>query len=292
MYHDVLVPTDGSPGAAAAVDRALDIASTFDATVHALSVVDTGTEPPGVAPDDREAVRNHLETRSREATVRLTDRASDRGLETVREVREGSPHRAILEYAAAGDVDLIVMGTRGGADGDGRPGSTTERVIGLADVPVLAVPPGTADLAGVEPGYGAYDHVLLATDGSDPAGRAADHALAIAERYGADVHAVYVVDTSIYGLQDAPRSVLGPLKQGGRAAVDELAAAARDRNLPVTTDVLRGVPEEALREYAAGVGADLIALGTRGRGGWTDPLLGSTTARLLGRAETPVLTVR
>lgn len=292
MYHDVLVPTDGSPGAAAAIDRALDLAVTFDATVHALSVVDTGTEPPGLAPDDREAVRDHLDARGREATVRVTDRASELGLATVEDRREGSPYRAILEYAAEGDVDLIVMGTRSRADGDGRPGSTTERVIGLADVPVLAVPPVAADLAGVESGYGAYDHVLLATDGSDPAVRAADHALAIAERYGADVHAVYVVDTSIYGLQDAPRSILGPLKQGGRAAVDGLADAARDRNLPVTTDVLRGVPEEALREYAAGVDADLIALGTRGRGGSRDPLLGSTTARLLGRGETSVLTVR
>lgn len=291
MYHDVLVPADGRPGTEGAVARALDLARTFDATVHALSVVDTGVEPRGLEAEEREELRGQLETRGREATVRIAERAAELGLEAARDVREGSPYRAILAYADEIGVDLIVMGTRGRTDADVRLGSTTERVIGLADEPVLAVPP-RADAELPEPGYGAYDNVLLATDGSDPAGRVAEHGIRIAERYGADVYVVYVVDTSIYGLEDAPRSILGPLKQGGRTAVEEIAAEARDRNLPATTDVLRGVPEDALLEYADGVDADLLALGTRGRGANADPLLGSTTARLLRRTETPLLTTR
>jgi nucleotide-binding universal stress UspA family protein len=162
-------------------------------------------------------------------------------------------------------------------------------VIALAGVPVLAVPPD--DWAVPDSQYGAYDHVLIPTDGSDAAERAAGHGLAVAERYGADVHAVYVVDTTTYGLEDAPRSVVGLLKEGGENAVEAVAAEARDRNLPVTTDVLRGVPEEELLSYADGVGADLVVMGTRGRAAGDDRLLGSTTARVLRRSTVPVLAV-
>ena len=40
MYEDILVPTDGSDGASAALDEAIDLAAAFDATVHSLYVVD------------------------------------------------------------------------------------------------------------------------------------------------------------------------------------------------------------------------------------------------------------
>ncbi|MEF8814948.1 MAG: universal stress protein [Halovenus sp.] len=55
------------------------------------------------------------------------------------------------------------------------------------------------------------DYVVTPADGSDAADRAADHALGIAERYGADVHVIYVVDTTADGFEDAPRSVVGLL---------------------------------------------------------------------------------
>lgn len=135
-----------------------------------------------------------------------------------------------------------------------------------------------------------YGDVLVPTDGSDLADPAADLALDIAEQYGADVHAVYVVDTTTYGSEDTPRSSIGLLKEGGANAV-EVVAEARDRNLPVTTDVVRGVPEAEILEYAAGVDADMIALGTRGRSATPNQVLGSITGRVLQQATMPVLTV-
>lgn len=41
MYNDVLVPTDGSQGTNAALEHGIAIASKWDATLHALYVVDT-----------------------------------------------------------------------------------------------------------------------------------------------------------------------------------------------------------------------------------------------------------
>jgi len=106
----------------------------------------------------------------------------------------------------------------------------------------------------------------VATDGSDDAEAAAENGIEIAERYGADIHAIYVVDTAIYDLEDAPRSIVGLLKEGGRQATAAVAAEARERNLPAETNVLRGRPDEEIIRFADGVDADLIVLGSRGRG--------------------------
>jgi len=292
MYDNILVPTDGSSGAEHAVGRAFDLAQTGDATIHVLHVVDPGLPSVDSDSTENEELRDRSEKRGREATARISQRATDLGLDTVRAVDEGTPYRTILDYVEANGIDLVVMGTHGRTGAErARLGSTTERVSTLADVPVMAVGLA-ADDAVPDSGYGMYDHVVIATDGSDAAGRAADHALRIAERYGADVHVIYVVDTTTYGFADTPGSIVGLLERGGQNAVEELATDARERNLPVTTDILRGVPHEAIREYATGVDADVIVMGTRGRTAETDRLLGSTTARVLRRSDVPVLTAK
>jgi nucleotide-binding universal stress UspA family protein len=293
MYDDVLLPTDGSPGAEAAIARALDLARTGGSILHALYVVDTGPEPPGLAGEHRDTLRAAAEGRGRQATALVRERAADLDLRTVREIREGVPYRQILEYAEEADVDLVVMGTHGRSSAEpARLGSTAERVLARADVPVLTVRLATGDEQLPRSGYGMYDEVVVATDGSDAAERAADHALGIAERYGADVHVVYVLDTSVYELADAERSIVGLLEGGGENAVERVATEARERNLPVETHVLRGAPARTVLDYADGVEADLLALGTRGLAGQGERFLGSTTRRVLGRADCPVLTVR
>jgi nucleotide-binding universal stress UspA family protein len=291
MYDDVLVPTDGSPGAEGAIVRALDVARTSGATVHVLHAVDTLSGRRALDATGREEFRRQSEKKGREATVRVQERAERLGLETVRDVREGTPFRAILGYIKETAVDLVVMGTHGRTGPErSQLGSTTERVITLADVPVMAVRLDE-DARVPESGYGMYDHVVIPTDGSDPAERAADHGLGLAERYGADVHVVYVVDATTFGLGDAPRSIVGLLEQGGQNATDGIANEARERNLPVTTTILRGVPHEEILDYADGVDADVIAMGVRGRSADADRLLGSTTSRVVRNSPVPVLTV-
>ncbi|MDG5819817.1 universal stress protein [Natronococcus sp. A-GB7] len=289
MYSTILLPIDGGDGADGAVDRTLEFARRFDATVHVLSVVETGAEPVGLDQQARDELRGRAEKQGREATARVQERAAELDVETTRAVREGSPHELILEYATTENVDLIVMGTRTREDPAVGLGSTTERVIARADRPVVAV-----RLEDDAPAVDAlsYDRVVIPTDGSDAAERAAERGLEFAETYDASVYVPYVVDTTSYDLEETSRSMVGLLKEGGRNAVEAVAEDARERGLSVKTDVLRGVPDEELLEYADGLEGDLIAMGTRGRGGATGDLLGSTTARVLRRARCPVLTVR
>ncbi|UWG48622.1 Nucleotide-binding protein, UspA family [Halanaeroarchaeum sp. HSR-CO] len=291
MFDAILVPTDGSPEIDGALARAVDLARMDDATVHALYVADSGAEPVSSESQAQTTLRQALVARGNEATAAVREFTSDYDVEVVSDVLEGVPYRTILEYSQREAIDLIVMGTRGrSGGGDRRLGSTTERVAVVSEVPVLSVPLA-AGATVPSSRYGLVDTVLIPTDGSDPAARAAERGIEFAERYGADVYLVYVVDTSTYDFEDTPRSILGLLKDGGQNAVDEIASLARDRNLQTTTDVLRGLPEAEILEYAAGIDADLIVMGTRGRGATPDQVLGSITGRLLRRSPIPVLTV-
>jgi len=288
MYDDILVPTDGQPGTDEAVARGLHVARTFDATVHALFVLDTQLDS-ALADDDRETVRDQLDSRGRTATEEVREWGDELDVTVVTSIREGVPGRTICEYATEHGCGLVMMGAQARDTDDRHIGTTTQSVLVTSPAPVVAVP--QADRGLPDPGYGAFDRVVVPTDGSDVAEEAATHGLRVAERYGADVRVVYVVDTSTHELADTSRSILGPLREGGRNAVEQIAQAARDRALPVSTAMLEGSPAEELLGYAEGTGADLVAMGTHGSGTTGQDLLGSTAARVLRRSTVPVLTV-
>lgn len=147
-YDDVLLPTDGSEAAATAVEHALAVAEAFDATVHAVNVVDLAAVAAGSdAMPDTDLVER-LNDRGEADTEAVADRAAetDADVDVVTEVREGSPGAAILEYVEEAGVDLVVMGTRGRSGLDRLLlGSTTDHVIRRSSVPVLATRPDESE---------------------------------------------------------------------------------------------------------------------------------------------------
>ena len=280
MYEDILVATDGQSGTDRAVARGLYLARTFDADIHAVFVL--GEDLEGELSDP-------VRARGEETLAELADWGADLGVTVETVLREGVPAETIGDVAAERDVDLVVMGTRAREAERRYIGSTTQRVLVRSPAPVVAVPLGDEGLP--DPGYRAFDRVVIPTDGSDLAERAASHGLRVAAHYGADVRIVYVVDTTTHELVDTSRSILGPLREGGQNAVEEIAGAARDRNLPVSTTILDGTPAEEIRGYVSGTGGDLVAMGTHGTGTTREAILGSTVTRVLRASEVPVLTV-
>jgi nucleotide-binding universal stress UspA family protein len=139
-YDDVLVPTDGSETAATAVDHGLAVARPAGARVHAVNVVDVSGLVASPADTPPPEVLDQLGSEGAEVTDRIAGRARQMELDAVTAVREGVPASGLLEYAEEHDVDLITMGTAG-RTGLSRHlvGSTTERLIRHAEMPVLAV---------------------------------------------------------------------------------------------------------------------------------------------------------
>jgi len=121
-----------------------------------------------------------------------------------------------------------------------------------------------------------FDQILIATDGSDCARRAAKYGLELAARYDAGVDVV-----SVYHGDEAQ----------GRVTLDDIADLATDVGVAVDTDLLSGKPATSIAGYAADTDADLIVVGRRGRSGVRERLLGSITERVLRRSGPPVLTV-
>jgi len=140
MYDAVLLPTDGSEGTRAAVDHAIAHANGYDAALHVLHVVDARI---GVAHETTpEVVFEALEKQGRQAIEDVKSQAKSGSVETIEGVvARGDPHRAILDYAEAEAIDIIVMGTHGRTGLDHYLiGSVTEKVVRRSDVPVLTVP--------------------------------------------------------------------------------------------------------------------------------------------------------
>lgn len=131
----VLVPTDGSDPADAAFEYALEQFS--DDEIVVLNVIDpvgeTGTMDTGFADGWISAAEDRAETILEEAT----ETASALGRTVTTDSVIGRPAHAIVEYAAANDIDHIVLGSHG-RDGLSRIllGSVAETVVRRASVPV------------------------------------------------------------------------------------------------------------------------------------------------------------
>lgn len=139
-----------------------------------------------------------------------------------------------------------------------------------------------------------YDSILLPTDGSEGAIEALEHALGAAEAYGAELHVVSVVDRRVILAADTDdkSEVRDELSGDAAAAVDELASRAMDAGVSTTTATPEGVPYREILSHVEEIPADLLVIGTQGRTGREKRLnLGSTTERVVKKAERPVLVV-
>jgi nucleotide-binding universal stress UspA family protein len=290
MYDNILVPTDGSEYADHATEHALSLAERFDATVHALRVVDIAMlagpfNAGGVDTAFVDRVRKQARTDIERVENRWGVPDRFRG-----EVRDGTPSTTILSYVDEHDIDLVGMGTHG-RTGLRRfvLGSVTEHVLRASSVPVLAARGDEG-----EPRALPYEDILVPTDGSRCAVGAVDHALAIADACGATIHAVTVVDTRPPRATPGgavPSEYLERIKADGTEAVSDVTARAESAGVAVRSETLEGRPSERLLAYAEGKEIGLTVMGTHGRSGLQRFLLGSTTERLVRESSFPVMAV-
>jgi len=159
MYEDILLPFDGSDGAAEALHHAAEIAHWADATIHVLFVADTTRDSVTVV--ETQVVDALVQ--EGEGIVKEAEKTLDTlGVDYDSDVVQGNPAPTVAEYAERYDYDLIVMPTHG-REGVSRYliGSVTEKVIRLSSVPVL-----TERMQPDEQLVFPYENILLPTDGS------------------------------------------------------------------------------------------------------------------------------
>ncbi|WP_418279932.1 universal stress protein [Halorubrum sp. DTA98] len=135
MYDDILLPTDGSDGIAAAVENACYVADLADARLHALFVVDARI----AGATEWDMVVEREEERGEDAVEAIEAAGEQRGIPVEKHLRRGAPHEEILDAIDDYGADVIVMGTHG-RTGLGRfmtAGSVAERVVRHSEIPVM-----------------------------------------------------------------------------------------------------------------------------------------------------------
>lgn len=135
-----------------------------------------------------------------------------------------------------------------------------------------------------------FEHILIPTDGSEPAQDAAKTGIDLAAIHGATIHGLYVVKPR-RSAEGGTEQVMESMRASGERTVAELAEQAEANGLVAITDVTEGVPYEEILDYAETNDIDLVVMGTHGRTGIGRYLLGSVTEKVVRLSEIPVLTV-
>ena len=143
-----------------------------------------------------------------------------------------------------------------------------------------------------------YERILLSTDGSVASEEAERHAIDLAAAHDADLHALYVVDETVYNAYSGDEYVdeaEGPehgLEEHGEETLADLRARASDAAVDCTTNMRHGRPSNTIVDYAGEIDADLLVLGTKRRPDEYRALLGSVTDRVLRLTERPAVVVK
>ena len=148
LFTKILVPVDFSPCSEEAFRIALSFARSYQSEVLLLHVVDTksldalnrlGLAPASDAAKQKKQLRHHARLNARQLLA--WDEA--KGVSIKRILADGSPFEEIARTARVEGVDLVVMGSYGGAVGGVEKiffGTTAEKVVRTAGCPVLTVP--------------------------------------------------------------------------------------------------------------------------------------------------------
>ena len=286
----VVVGTDGSESSFAAVTWAAREARLHRCPVHVVAALGAPTPygdgirlPPSYFADRDRAVHGHLDRAA--AIVRTVDHATP-VIEITSEILAGPARPALIE--ASKSARMVVVGSRGlGQVTAALAGSVAVALTAHAHCPVVVLR---------EPSAGATDigEVVVGVDGTDNSRPALAAGFEEASLRGVGLVAMhtwspFTLSTVFDDQLDLPWDEVEVAEQAVLA--ESLAGwAERYPQTPVTRSVVRGNSAEQLRDRSAD--ADLLVVGTHGRGGFAGMLVGSTSTVLLHSATCPLMIVR
>jgi nucleotide-binding universal stress UspA family protein len=254
-YRQIVVATDGS----ATAETPERVAAAMAAAVRArLTVAHAYTNP----------------ARADEAVARAVEIAEGMGVKVQTTMSSEEPADAVIAAAAERDADLIVIGSVGFATSDQLFGSVSRKVVTHApcDVLLTRARPGGEWPQGRPP----YGHLLIATDGSVTADRAARKGYALAKRLGASVTLLFV----------------GHPKTGELILQDTVATVGEEAGVPSATEIRSGDPAREIVTAAVEESFDLVVIGNRGMAGAKATLLGSIPRDVAESSPVDVLVAR
>jgi nucleotide-binding universal stress UspA family protein len=295
-FKRILCPVDFSDSSTRALAHAAALARWYDAQLTVLHVVPTfepmqvqaelGVPVHFVNPMTREEIVGQMRPFLERAGVSSEAQLS---------AEAGDAPTTIVDQALTTRADLIVIGTHG-RRGFKRLllGSVAETVLHEAPCPVLTVSPHTAATTA---DVVTFKRILCPIDFSPSALQALGFALDLARQVDGLVTLLHVVE---WLPEDEPRAsahfnvpefrgyMVNDAKQRLRSLVAEEARAWCE----IDDVIVSGRAHREILRAAEARSAELIVMGSQGRGGVGLALFGSTTQQVVRSAVCPVLTVR
>ncbi len=288
----IVVGTDGSERANKAVEWAADRAVARKLPLLVLFVVPEMPLPGRTAAaaaiyhgtDYVADYVNHAQERVDKIVAELRQKYD--GLNVTGLALQGNPSYVLA--GASKDAAMVVVGARG------QSAPLSVRLLGGVSDAVASHAKGPIAVIG----DGSHEHpdgpVAVGVDDSPPAKAAIDLAFDAADVRGVPVIAVNTWDFGPYDAFNAEvwERSMAEITESLTESVTEILAPIRARypNVPVEIRVVRGRPETAL--IKASEEAGLVVVGSRGRGGFTGLLLGSTSKHVLRESKCPVIVTR
>lgn len=271
-YRDILVYLDPSTAGASFIDAVVAFASSQNAHLTGLNVIDIPPVPDYVTANlPREVVENHRKAFLDRAKKTETDfsRACDKaGLFFEWRCVEDDAARAVIR--AARYADLVVLAGGAGVDSADRTG-VADRVVLESGRPVLVMP-------AIETGSSIGSQVIVAWNASKEAVRAVHDALPLL------LEAKWVKVLSVNPqISDEAHAEIPGLDIGRHLARHNVRADAQS----ITVDL--AATGKSLLAWASEEQADLIVMGAYGHNRWRELILGGVTAHVLHHAGIPVL---
>lgn len=286
----IVVGVDGSEQSKVAVDWAARTAALHRLPLKLLNVLNPpvvmafpeAPMPPGYLQWQEDEGRKVLDAAVKTATEAIAESGAD--IEVTSEMLGGPSVPTLVE--ASKDAHLIVVGSRGrGALARGLLGSTSTALVRHAHCPVAVI--HDEDPLMPRP---AKAPVVVGVDGSPASEKAVAIAFEEASLRGVDLVAVHAwSDSSVF---EFPGSDWSTLQALGEQTLSERLAGWQERypDVLVRRVVVADRPARQLVEQSES--AQLLVVGSHGRGGFTGMLLGSVSSSVINGARMPVIVAR
>jgi nucleotide-binding universal stress UspA family protein len=288
-HNNVVVGIDGSDTASTALREAAKIAAQRELRldiIHALDFAPYGFGGPYI---DAGGVYEWVEEAGKEVLGEAEKFAAEvaPNVAVHTEMAIGSPTQWLLESSAK--ARLVVVGaSSSGKAATAVLGNTAVGVASHGKCPVIVV----RERDGVVPSDGP---VVVGVDGSALSAQAVGAAFEEAAFRGAELVAVHVwSDLGTAAFEDPRAAALAPasLEEEEHAVLSENLAGWSEKfpDVVVRREIYLDNPRGRLLEWSSR--AQLVVVGSRGRGGFRGMLLGSTSNTLIASAQCPVMVVR
>ncbi|WP_163971123.1 universal stress protein [Oceanobacillus halotolerans] len=137
-----------------------------------------------------------------------------------------------------------------------------------------------------------FTKILLATDGSDHSVRSTHYATELAEKFGATIGVVYVVDGSTSKTDVLHHTDKFEVKKKRKEKIKKVEDVLQNTGIEYEIHILHGEPGPTIVSFANKNEFDCVVIGSRGLNEFQTFILGSVSHKVAKRVNCPVLIVK